>query len=157
MANEASSIIPIVSVVVTGLLGIATVWLALRHRASDDSLDKATRRTAALQLLSDEEFALIRVRDECVLFDNTMASNKDKLGDNFQHFRSEASRIIGEAERLLDEVQGKRRVVEPQIEMMSAAEIERVIAAAYHGKVLAEAQLQRTLVSKSAAFRTYGL
>ena len=41
--------------------------------------------------------------------------------------------------------------------MMSAAEIERVIAAAYHGKVLAEAQLQRTLVSKSAAFRTYGL
>ena len=87
-----------------------------------------------------------------------MASNKDKLGDNFQHFRSEASRIIGEAERLLDEVQGKRSVVvEPQIEMMSAAEIERVIAAAYHGKVLAEAQLQRTLVSKSAAFRTYGL
>jgi hypothetical protein len=47
--------------------------------------------------------------------------------------------------------------VEPQIQALGAAEIEGVIAVAYHGKKLAEAQLQRTLLSKSDALRSYGL
>jgi hypothetical protein len=40
---------------------------------------------------------------------------------------------------------------------LRAAEIEGVIASAYHGKKLAEAQLQRTLLTKTDTLRQYGL
>jgi hypothetical protein len=157
MALETSAIIASVSVVVSGALGLVSVWLAFRKRTDEDSLARATRRTTALQLLSDEEFALIRVRDECTLVQNLIAAGREKLGVDFDHFASEAKRIVGEADGLLRQVRGKRKTVEPQIRTMRAAEIETVIAGAYHGKRLAEAQLQRTLLTKTDLLRSYGL
>jgi len=157
MALETTAIIASVSIVVSGALGLLSVWLALRKRSDEDSLARATRRTTALQLLSDEEFVLVRVRDECILMQNMIATGREKLGADYDHFASEATRIVGESNELLRQVQEKRRTTEPQILTLRAAEIETIIAIAYHGKKLAEAQLQRTLLTKSDTLRSYGL
>ena len=58
-----NGLIPVLVSAVLGLVGIA---LALWKRRDDDSLARATRRTTALQLLSDEEFSLMLVLDECI-------------------------------------------------------------------------------------------
>src|SRR5262245_34301352 len=104
----AATIIAIASLVVSGSLGVLSLWLALRKRSDDDALGRASRRTTALQLLSDEEFTLIRVRDECVLFDDVIIRNRERLGDTFEHFASESKRITHEAAELLLQVRGRR-------------------------------------------------
>lgn len=157
MATQASTIVAFASVAVSGALGLASVWLALRKRNDEDALARAVRRTTALQLLSDEEFALIRVRDECVALQSLIDSAGGKLGADHGHLAGEARRIVGESEALLTQVREKRRRIEPQIQSLPAVEIEAVIAAAYQGMKLAEAQLQRTLLSKSDTVRCYGL
>jgi len=68
-----------------------------------------------------------------------------------------AGRILEESRSLLKDVRERRKTVEPKIQTLSAAEIEAVIASAYHGKRMAEAQLQRTLASKNEILPEYGL
>lgn len=150
-------VVALISVLVSGLLGLVTVWLALRKRSDEDSLARASRRTTALQLISDEEYALLRVRDECLLIQRMVAGGQHKLAGAYAHLASEADRIVGESNELLLAVRDKRNAVEPKIATLPAAEIESVIASAYHGKRLAEVQLERTSLSKQETMRTYGL
>src|SRR5262249_19885765 len=59
-------IISLFGALVSALIGGVTVWLAIRKRLEEDALGRATRRTTALQLLSEEECTLEQVHDECV-------------------------------------------------------------------------------------------
>lgn len=157
MDIDPSTLVATASVLVSGALGLVSLWLALRRRSDEDALARATRRTSALQLLSDEEFTLIRVHDECTLFRDAVARNRSSLGDHFEHFAAEAQRIVTESSALLHDVRARRNVIEPSIRTLSAAEIETIIATAYHGKIMADAQLQRTLASKAETLRAYEL
>ena len=157
MSLDTATIVPVLSVVVSGLLGFFSLWLAFRKRSDEDDLARASRRTTALQLLSDEEFALIRVRDECISIQSLVEAGRATLGSNYEHLANEAARIVAESKELIRTVQEKRRTIEPQIQTLRAAEIEAVIAAAYHGRRRAEAQLQRTQLSRIDTTRIYGL
>ena len=148
-----TALVPVLVSAVLGLIGIA---LALRKRTDDDTLARATRRTAALQLLSDEEFSLMLVLDECIAIQRLVQAGGDKLGTGFAHLDREAKRIVDEAQQMLADVRRKRQQVAPQIETMDAAAIEAVIAAAYHGRKLAEAQLQRTRLGRADTVQAYG-
>ena len=79
------------------------------------------------------------------------------MGENHKFLAAEAERILEESRDLLKTVRDRRREIEPKVQSMSAFRIEGVIALAYHGKRLAEAQLQRTLLSKSEVLREYGV
>lgn len=70
---------------------------------------------------------------------------------------ADTDRILGESRELRADVAKRRRDVEPRIQSLSAVEIEAVIATAYHGKRMAEAQLERTLLSKHEVLKEYGL
>jgi len=100
-----------------------------------------------MQLLSDEEFTLEQVRDECVAMD-TLVQVGDFSRDR-EHLLAEAKRIWSEADKLLAEVRVRRQSVEKSLPSLSAAELESVIATAYHGKRRAEAQLKRTQLSRT--------
>ena len=110
-----------------------------------------------MQLLSDEEFTLIRVRDECQNIRHMIMLKEKDLDDNHKFLAAEAERILEESRDLLKTVRDRRRGIEPKVQSMSAPDIEAVIALAYHGKRLAEAQLQRTLLSKSEVLHEYGV
>lgn len=152
-----SPLVSVAGVLVSATVGGVATWLALRKRTEDDTLSRATRRTAALQLLSDEEFTIIRVRDECQNIRHMVMLKEKDLGENHKFLSAEAERILEESRELLKTVRDRRRSIEPKIQSMTAPEIEAVIASAYHGKRLAEAQLQRTLLSKSEVLREYGV
>jgi hypothetical protein len=157
MMADFSPLVSVAALLVSAAVGGITTWLALRKRSDEDALARATRRTSAMQLLSDEEFTIIRVRDECQNIRHMVLLKEQALGENYKFLASEAQRILEESNGLLAAVQERRRNVEPKIQSLSAWEIEAVIAAAYHGKRLAEAQLQRTLLSKSEVLREYGV
>ena len=154
---DLSPLVSVAAVFVSAAVGGITTWLALRKRSDEDTLARATRRTAAMQLLSDEEFTIIRVRDECQNIRHMVMLKKQDLGDNYRFLSAEAERIFEESRELLKAVRDRRRDIEPKVQSMSASEIEAVIASAYHGKRLAEAQLQRTLLSKSEVLHEYGV
>lgn len=154
---DLSPLVSVASVIVSAAVGGVATWLALRRRSDEDSLARATRRTTAMQLLSDEEFTIIRVRDECQNIRHMVQLKEQDLGENHKFLSAEAERILEESRDLLRKVRERRQYVEPKIRSMSAPEIEDVIASAYHGKRLAEAQLQRTLLSKSEVLREYGV
>jgi hypothetical protein len=147
--------------VLTGLLGVLlsgatrglTVWLSIRKRLDDESQGKATRRTAALQLLSDEEFTLEQVRDECVAMDTMVSLCKSM--DHKAHLQSETQRILPEATDMLHEVRIRRKKVETAIATLSVRELESVIAKAYHGKRRAESQLRRTQLSRTEVLKAF--
>lgn len=157
MATESSPFLTLAGLVVSAAVGGITAWLSLKKRLDEDVLARATRRTTAMQLLSDEEFTLTRVRDECKVIQHLVQLNQGELGIASGHLLSEAERILEESRSLLIGVQERRKAVEPKLQTLTAAEIEGVIASAYHGKRMAEAQLLRTLASKNEVLPEYGL
>ncbi len=98
-----------IAITVSALIGGLTVWLSLRKRLEEESLGKATRRTSALQLLSDEEFTLEQVRDECAAIDTLIDVGEYQ---HREHLRNEARRIQAESAAMLAEVRDRRRSVE---------------------------------------------
>jgi hypothetical protein len=149
------SIVPLVSVAISGIVGISGVALALIGRRESSVLARAVRRTTAMQMLSDEELVLNQVREEVRSFQTIVDSTRDSLGNGYDELKQVCERTTEEALGLLEQVRSKRSSIEPNLEKMSAAEIERVIGAAYHGKVLAEAQLYRTKRSKEDVLSIY--
>lgn len=150
-----ATIISIVAIVVSGLVGVAGVVLNVVKRSDADVLARATRRTMALQLLSDQELALIRVREEVRSFETMIQGSKDSLGNKYEGLKDIAERTTCESKELLKTVRDKRLKVEAAIEKLSASEIEATIAEAYHGKALAQGQLYRTQQSKADVLRIY--
>lgn len=122
-----SIVISIVGVFVSGCIGALTVWLAVRKRLEDEVLGRATRKTTAMQLLSDEEFTLEQVRDECVTMDTLVQVGS--FGKHRDHLFAEARRIRSEADAMLAEVRVRRQSVEKSLPTLSAEELEAVIAA----------------------------
>jgi hypothetical protein len=141
-----SLLISIIGVFVSGCIGALTVWLAVRKRLEEETLGKATRKTAAMQLLSDEEFTLEQVRDECIAIGTLIEVGS--FGQHRDHLLGETKRIQTEANAMLDEVRTRRQSVERSLPNLSAAELEITITTAYHGKRRAEAQLKRTQLSR---------
>lgn len=138
MSATLSALVSVLSVVLSGAIGGLTVWLSLRKRFEEESLGRAMRRTAALQLLSDEEFAIQQVRDECVLVDSLVRLRRSEIYQ--AHLRAETQRVLSESSEMLADVRARRKNVEAVIVSLPAAELEAVIANAYHGKRRAEAQ-----------------
>lgn len=157
MTIDLSPLMSLGALTVSAAVGGVTTWLALGKRREEADLARATRRTSALQLLSDEEFTLTRVRDECALIQSMVRMKEERLGAAFEVLRDDADRILRESKELLAGVRDRRHEIEPRIQALSAVEIEAVIASAYHGKRLAEAQLERTLRSKNELLKEYGL
>jgi hypothetical protein len=157
MAIDLGPLASLGALAVSAAVGGVTTWLALGKRREEAGLARATRRTSALQLLTDEEFTLTRVRDECRLIQATVQLRQARLGVAFEALRDDAERILRESRALLAGVRERRRGLEPRIQALPAVEIEAVIASAYHGKRLAEAQLERTLRSRDALLKASGL
>ena len=157
MATGFDPLLSLAALAVSAAVGGVTTWLALGKRAEEAGLARATRRTSALQLLSDEEFTLTRVRDECLVIHSLVRMKEARLGEDFAFLSEDTDRIVRESYELLEGVQARRADIEPRIQSLSAVEIENVIASAYHGKRLAEAQLDRTLLSKKDILTEYGL
>jgi hypothetical protein len=157
MSTDLSPILSLAALAVSAAVGGVTTWLALGKRMEEAALARASRRTAALQLLTDEEFTLTRVRDECKVIQSLVLMKEDRLGAAFEFLRGDAERILRESKEMLVGVRERRRDIEPHIRTLAAAEIETGIASAYHGKRLAEAQLERTLLSKKEILNECGL
>ena len=141
-----SSLASFFGVLISGCIGGITVWLTLRRRLEDEALGRATRRTAALQLLTDEEFTLEQVRDECVAIDTLVELGQ--YGSHREHLQSEVARIKNEAGTMLGEVRARRTKVEATLANLTPTALEAVISTAYHGKRRAETQLKRTQLSR---------
>jgi hypothetical protein len=146
------SFTPLFTLLVSALVGGLTVWLSLRKRLEEESLGKATRRTTALQLLSDEEFTLEQVRDECVAIDALVDIGRYQ---HREHLKSESQRIQAEASAMLVEVRARRKDIEARLQDMALAQLESVIALAYHGKRRAESQLRRTQLSRTEVLKAF--
>ena len=149
------TIISITAIVVSGAVGISGIILNLKKFWESDSIERASRRTMALQMLSDEELALNQVETECTSLELLIHLNKERLDEAFEHLKSESNRIVQESKGLLREVRRKRAKVREQIQDLKPDEIEAVIAEAYHGRMLAEAQLRRTSRSRDDTIRVY--
>ena len=130
-----------------------TVWLAVRKRLEEESLGRAERKTTALQLLSDEEFTIEQVRDECITI-NTLVE-LGSFGSHREHLIGEAKRIKSEADAMLTEVRARRKTVERSLSTLSATELESAIGVAYHGKRRAETQLKRTQLSRTEVLKSF--
>lgn len=156
MPPLATLLVSVVGAIASAMIGGLTAWLALRKRLEEESLGRATRRTMALQLLSDEEFTLEQVRDECTTMNTLVAINDSDIPAH-EFLRNETDRVIGEARALLHEVRDRRAVIESTLEGLSVVELESVIARAYHGKKRAEAQLIRTRLSRTEVLKAYGI
>jgi hypothetical protein len=71
------------------------------------------------------------------------------------HLKQESKRIVSESKELLADARRKRRDVSARILTMKSSEIEAVIAEAYNGRMLAEAQLYTTSRSREDTLRAY--
>jgi len=149
------TIISIVAIVVSGAVGITGVILSVRKLWEADSIGRASRRTIALQMLSDEELALQKVKTECSSLELLIHAHQEQLGTVFNHLESESKRIVNESKELLRNVRRKRKEVVTRILDMKSSEIEAVIAEAYNGCMLAEAQLYTTIRSREDTIRVY--
>ena len=152
---DAQTLTSLVAMTVTGAVGVSGVLINLRNRTDKDILERASRRTMALQMLSDEELALQKVREECRSFQILVEAHRDRLEGTYESLKSSADRVVIESKELLSQVQEKRKHLEPKIRTLSADEIEDVIASAYHGKMMADAQLFKTTKSKADTIRIY--
>ncbi len=148
-----SSLVPFLGILISGCIGGLTVWLALRKRLEEETLGRASRRTTAMQLLSDEEFTLEQVRDECVAIETLVEVGRFKT--TRQHLLSESARIKQEASAMLTEVRARRAQIGPVLLQLAPAELESAIAAAYHGKRQAETQLKRTQLSRTEILKRF--
>jgi hypothetical protein len=141
------SLVAATSVLISGFIGALTFWLSVRKRLEEEALGKATRKTTAMQLLSDEEFTLEQVRDECVAIDTIVQLGE--FGRSRIYLIGEVERIKAEASEMLSEVYMRRKSVEKSLPLLNVSELETVIVTAYHGKRRAEAQLVRTRLSRT--------
>ena len=116
---DLSPLVSVAAVLVSAAVGGVTTWLALRKRSDEDSLARATRRTTAMQLLSDEEFTIIRVRDECQNIRHMVMLKEKDLGENHRFLAAEAERILEESRDLLKTARDRRRDIEPKVQSMS--------------------------------------
>ena len=124
MPPTLSSLVPLLGILISGAIGALTVWLSLRKRLEEESLGRATRRTTALQLLSDEEFTIEQVRDECVAIDTLV--DVGSYRDHRDHLKAEAKRIQMEADAMLAEVRSRRELVKATLAELNPAELEAV-------------------------------
>lgn len=152
---DSATLISITAIVVSGAVGLSGVFLNYRKFTGSEALERAARRTEALQMLSDEECTLMAVEVECWSISQRIDAEKVMIGEGFQKLKSEAERIRSEAKVLLKTVRTKRINIKERILALSAPEIETIIAEAYHGKKMAEAQLNRTSRSVEEAIRLY--
>jgi hypothetical protein len=152
---NAQIIVAIIALIVSGVTSFMSLFFTFRTIRESNRLAKASRRTLALNCLSDERLALLRVKIECESLQLLIESSLDKLGENKGHLLSEANRIVGESKALLAEVENKRSFIENKISKLSATDIEEIIAESYRGKILAEAQLSRTTRSREDTIRLY--
>lgn len=148
------TMIAIIALVISTLTSFTGLFLTIRTNRETNRLAKASRRTLALNCLSDEELALWKVKNECESLHLLVDSSSDKLGVK-SILLSETERILEEARQMLSNVEKKRSVVAGTIEKLRAAEIEVIIAESYHGRILAEAQLNRTMRSREDTIKLY--
>ena len=152
---SAQIIIAVIALIISGITSFTSLFLTFRTIRESNRLAKASRRTLALNCLSDERLALLRVRTECESLQLLIESSLDQLGDHKDHLLSEANRIVGESKMMLANVEHKRGLIESTISNLRAADIEEIIAESYQGKVMAEAQLSRTTRSREDTIRLY--
>lgn len=149
------TIVAIIALIVSGITSFTSLFLTFRTVREANRLAKASRRTLALNCLSDERLALLRVRTECESLHLLIRFNSDRLGDEKDHLLSETNRILEESKIILASVENKRGLLARKITDLSAPEIEEIIAESYHGKILAEGQLSRTTRSREDTIRLY--
>lgn len=154
-AMDPKTLIAVIALAISGVTSITGIVLHVRSIREANRLAKASRRTLALNCLSDEELALLRVRTECESLHLLIRSNLEKLGDVRDHLLSEAQRILAESRTMLTEVREKRATIETTISKLKPAEIEAIIAEAYRGRIRAESQLSRTTRSRDDTIRLY--
>lgn len=127
---DAQTLTSLVAIVVSGAVGVSGVLLNLRNRTDKDLLERSSRRTLALQMLTDEELALHKVREECRSFQMLVEAHREDLDGTYESLKSSADRVVQESKELLSEVRQKRKLLEPKIRTLLANEIEDVIASA---------------------------
>ncbi|MCP3869494.1 MAG: hypothetical protein GY703_15615 [Gammaproteobacteria bacterium] len=149
------TLVSVIAIVVSGAVGISGIALSLRKFWESDSIERALRRTKALQMLGDEELMLNKVETECASIELLVHINRDSLGETSEHLESETARIVRESRELLAAVRRKRTEVEKNIQDLRPAEIEAVIARSYHGHLQAQAQLYRTSRSRQDTIEIY--
>ena len=150
------TIVAIVALIVSGITSFTSLFLTFRTVREANRLAKASRRTLALNCLSDERLAFLRVKTECESLHLLIRASLDKLGDDDKdHLLSETNRILEESKSMLSNVESKRSLIERKIKDLSAADIETIIAESYEGKILAEGQLNRTARSREDTIRIY--
>lgn len=152
---DSQTLISITAIVVSGIVGVSGVVLNIRKYWESDSIDRAARRTMALQMLSDEEYALSQVQTECKSIELLVVGNRENIKDSYDHLKNESERIVRESGDMIEGVKIKRTEVENKITEMSSPEIEKVISDAYHGRMRAEAQLKRTARSRDDTVKLY--
>ena len=152
---NAQTIIAIIALIISGITSFVSLLFTFRTIRESNRLAKASRRTLALNCLSDERLALLRVEVECESLQLLIESSLDKLGEHKGYLLSEANRVVGESKALITKVENKRSLIESKISKVSAADIEEIIAESYRGKILAEAQLSRTIRSREDTIRLY--
>jgi hypothetical protein len=86
-----SLLISIIGIFISGYIGVLTVWLAVRKRLEEETLGKAKRKTAAMQLLSHEESTLEQVRDECIAIGTLLEVGS--FGQHRDHLLGETKRV----------------------------------------------------------------
>lgn len=148
-------IIAVIALIISGITSFISLFFTFRTTREANRLAKASRRTLALNCLSDERLALLRVKTECESLQLLIESSLDKLGEHKGHLLSEANRIVGESKASLARVEDKRSLIERKMSSLSASDIEEIIAESYQGKILAEAQLSRTTRSREDTIRLY--
>ena len=149
------TIIALVAVIISGITSFASLFLTIRTNRESNRLAKASRRTLALNCLSDEQLALLRVRTECESLYLLISNSLERLDDKRDFLLSEVKRIVAESKMLIDTVAMKRNEIESKISRLSPSEIEGIIAESYQGKILAEAQLSRTTRSREDTIKLY--
>lgn len=152
---DPKTFIAVIALIISAVASFTSIFLNIRATRESNRLAKASRRTLALNCLSDEELALLRVRTECESLHLLIRSSIEALGDQKDHLLSEATRIVGESRTMLADVRKKRTLIENKIERLSAAEIEGIIAESYQGRIQAESQLSRTTRSRDDTIRLY--
>jgi len=148
------TIITIVALILSTFTSFTGLFLTIRTIRETNRLARASRRTLALNCLSDEKLALMKVRTECESLNLLVNSSSDKLSVK-SFLLSETERIVEESKILIANAEKKRTRIESHIETLKAAEIETIIAESYQGKTLAEAQLSRTVRSREDTIKLY--
>ena len=150
-------IISVVAIVTLGALIGLGLYLHYHQPPERETIDELVRRTMAMQMMTDEEYALRQAEGECQSVELLIRLNQLALDDQYEHLLSESRRIVRESSDMLAQIQQKRIQVQKTLPSMNRNEVEAIIAEAYQGKMRAEAQLKRTIRSKEQTMDMYQL